>query len=256
MLVINANNAQEWFILSNSQLWIYPDLRANLFLSLDTLFYQTENSTPATTSAIETIWGTNINRYSARFLMPEYLTWLSSWDACPIWILSWSPDTSYHAQSIRIWLEYWFVGGEIVWEEIVWGWIVSMAASLSTLSNVKCNSVIFTIQLLHTDWTLTQIATKTYISTETGGGWSATNIWNALPSWNVFYTDFADGVTTLPEKTTQTWTTANAGDRLVLDISYSMRKSTSWAQPLWLFFGYKYTSEDRKRFTPTQVSIR
>ncbi len=259
MLVINANNAQEWFILSNSQLGVYPDLKSNLFLSLDNLMDVAANTTPATQTAVETIWGTNINRYSVRFLMPEYLTGLPSWDTQPLWLvcIDSAHSGAYTSVSFRVWLEYWFEGWEIVGEEIIWWGILGILTSSANtnygygyVKNVK-----FTVQLLHSDWTLTQIAEKTLISAETNF-WSDVGgeVWKTVPSYKAVH--YGSGGFVTPTKTTQTWVTATVWDRLVLDISYDRKISNTATQSCWLFFGYKYTAVDAKRFTPTQVSIR
>ena len=264
MLVINSNNPQEWFIISNSQLGVYPDLKNNLFLSLDTLLDVAINSTPANANAVETIWGTNINRYAARFLMPEYLTWLNSWgNVQPIGILC--NDTAhmgnYTPVTIRAWLEFWFKWGEKVWDEIIWWGVVGMLASSTSnnYGNWAINSIIFTVQLLHSDWTLTQIAQQTLLSQETWrGGTDLGEVWKTIPSNTAVH--YAKGaaarLSIQPTKTTQTWITATEWDRLVLDINYSWKISNAVTTGCWLFFGYKYSSDDSLRFMPTQVSIR
>lgn len=258
MFVINANKQQDWFIISNSQLWMYPDYKGSLFLSLDTLRDVAINSTPSSITAIETIGWTNINRYSPRFIMPDYLIGVSGSGIQPIGILC--NDTAhsgnYTPVTIRVWLENWFNWGEVVGENIVWWGVVGMLASGSNYGYGRINSIKFTAQLLHSDWTLTEIAERILLSQEVSWWTDLWEIWTTRPGNTTVHYGYTDKLFIPPVKTTQTWKTAAVWDRLVLDIYYNWKITNATTSGCGLFFGYKYSPDDTNRFMPTQVSIR
>lgn len=254
MLVINSNSRQEGFTISNSQIWVYPDLNNYLFLMPDLLFDQPKDTDPSTATAIETIWGTNINRYPGRFIMPEYLIWTASGSTQPLGVFSINGDTNSHTSSMRIWTEFDFSGWEVIGESIIWGNVVGILAGTVNVSYVHIYTIKFTVQLLHSDWTLTQIAQKVYTYTDLSWLSDLGSVGRTTPSYQDVHFGRITSIT--PTKTAQTWVTALAWDRLVLDIEYSGRVSNSSVIWTGLFFGYKYTSDDALRCVPTQVSIR
>lgn len=257
MLVLNTNKSNPNYLISNSFIGNYPDIENCALLAPDTAYAGTDSAI-ADAEAIETVGGTKINRYVVKFTMPEYYHGLTNSD--PVWGICMTVNCGQGTKSIarRFWLDYWFEGGEIVWEEVIFWGVVWVANTSSTIwnnssRNATVSNIVFTVQMLHTDWTLTQIASR--------------NNYNNMATWynvNPFGSDkmnnngdiyFYNWTQTLPEKVAGTSIVAQAGDRLVLDISCD-GKWFSNAHYTGIFFGYKYTATDAKRFTPTQVSVR
>lgn len=255
MFVINANNNSQisTYDLSNQFLWLYPDVRNSIIMSRPFLTRFNWDATSNWTTCANINW-TKINYWTDNIIFPEYFKWFNWEDKQQVWFLVANGGPWDMSTSKRMWIDVGLWWGEVIWKKIIF-WKPLWTMSLNNTAFPATNSTIkYTVQLLHTDWTLTSVWETTFTLTW-ASSWSSSI--TVIPEWwgtvGAYYRE--NVAFSWNELVEWSWVVASEWDIIVCDMS-CLLKNTSWSiLCFWYYFWYTYTFDKNKRIKPIQISI-
>lgn len=260
-LVLNTNaSGGGWYTLSNESLWMFPDFQNSAQFFIDWIIGTTHWYTTSDWHYVANINWTKINDRCMNIVAPDYYTWVNTNHLWMCWIIMYwqasTIDTYSISRRFAIYdqLNWW----EIVWKKIIFPFVVSEYAG-STWNYSKQGKYTYTVQLLHSDWTLTDIATKTHTY-----GMSNISLWSSWTQRIILDgTRVSQSLSRMSMQNvvwdtlyTWNWVVASAWDYLCLKIDLTEANAWSWDTLYnWINFWFKYTSEDWERYKPVEVSL-
>lgn len=232
-LVINSNDIiSSWNRQSNYFLDTYPNFSQILIKPMGLASWWNKDTSANTVADIN--W-TKINLFSAMLNESRFYIWNSvAWDyGSPwqvqiwSWTVSWNAEITLNVTLTRLWCPFTFVWWEIVWKQVYWNWFLYTYDNNNTnyFISWEQTGLIMTTQLLHSDWTLTNVNT-----------WNVRIVW----AWS--------GRNATGEIFSQSsWWVAQAWDMIVVSISWTIKVHTTWnisarTTYFWLLFWYDWTT--------------
>lgn len=277
MLVINSNNQQN---TTNFMLWWnqYPDVNQILMrwwpscMPIYTISWTT-NVTTYSVPVVETIWSTPINYYCPKIYSQWLLQWnrkktdrmfSTGWYIRPdLWFLFQTSNVAAYYLRVTDWImKYtvavkWLKSWQIIWENIIAPiWRVAWITGASNYASQWIFHIEF--DLLHTDWTTTNIAGGNLTKMTSWDSDKFTDYWsNAVSTFWIHIFNYS-----------WTWQTAQDGDILIATVSVLKAPWQSYVNiynweankivPQWIIYwnAFNMNIRDPNGFRPFQVSIR
>jgi len=177
-LVLNTNTSWWWaYQLSNSDIWVsYPQFENNCILFAQVSL---EN------------WNEIQTAYSVNWTAVNFITWVleAPWcfqiadytwaaDHIPWWYYIWNINT-LPSNTIRIWTREAVSAWLTIWKTVVFPQLLQRSANSSVN---RLSSITYKVWLLHSDWTISYIATKTI----TSGTMQYINMFPSTWDWSVW----------------------------------------------------------------------
>ena len=254
-LVLNTNRSWNWWytIANESIIPPYPNPNDNILLSFDWQINLSALTEPSS-SAFSVNW-TKVHQIARPLLLPtdREIKW-NQWYYQPptLNIISSCLNGSDKTSFIRIWLEKPFEAWMTIWKTIIFPNATFITSSsweqFVWLGYLK--SATYKVWILHSDGTITYIATRTISNTDTQWEYIS-NYWG--PDWNSSaWRPWRDVWT--EEIQTTNWYTTIDWDYLIVEISF-VNHWTSSRPDNWLAFWSYAPTKALQRLKIFQVSI-
>ncbi len=157
-LVINSN--EWWWAFRISNDWNYPDFSQILIIPNDTIWTWTIDNQ----WSVYTVNWTPVNEESNEIIAPACFSSATDIGVCRMsaWSDWWSESSSF-TRTYRLWLNKPLSAWLTIWKNIIfWIWGTEWWWSVSNTTYSCSIRLTLVFRLLHTDWTLTDIWTRTH----------------------------------------------------------------------------------------------
>lgn len=256
-LVINSNDQASWFLVSNQPIWMSPDFQNSALFFVDGNISTTRWHTVSSNPIVASINWTPINNWCSEVIVPDYFTWVNwtdagSWAFAQHWYQT-SNGSNARRFAIKQQLQWW----EIVWKNVLFPVPKRICVWWNNIVVPFCR-LNYIVELLHSDWTITQVAT-TFHDLTTNAFSYVFWVWYYIVDWQ--WTSSLWRITWVAsvwwtELISWPWFVAQAWDYLCLNLELTFRANysdSSYDGGVW--FWYKYTNNDMYRYRPVEVSL-
>lgn len=226
-LVLNTNKSWWWgYQLSNGEIWVsYPQFENNCILfaqvSLDN-------------------WSTIPTAYTVNWTAVNFMTWVLEAPSCfqiadytwnasniPWWYYIWNV-WNLPSNIIRIWTKEPISAWMTIWKTVVFPQLLQRSASTST---TRLTDITYKVWLLHSDWTISYIATTTITTWTTKSIYMLPTTWD-WTTWRDFTSYYYQKFWETNQVSMTSWIVSQAWDYIIAEIVFP----SNYTQFYWYLF--------------------